>query len=106
MLYKTAKLPLCKIQMSLITSCQCQSAKKQASDRPRTVDFAIGLLKFFGEFKLRKNRIFNAHQLFIRLVVYDSQAINCMLATAFPKMASCTTDFIYALTIGSIKSWP
>ena len=67
MLYKTAKLPLCKVQMSLITSCQYQSAKKQASDRPRTVDFAIGLLnsalklpngqvKFFGEFKLRKNR--------------------------------------------------
>ena len=33
-------------------------------------------------------------------------ALYYTLATAFPKMAGCTTDFIYALTIGSIKRWP
>ena len=57
-----------------------QRAKKAVSDSPGLVDFAIGLVNFFEEFKLQKNRcceINSAHQYVLGASWNDVWASKC-----------------------------
>ena len=76
---------------SPIFSSWNQRAKKVVSDSPELVDFAIGQVKSFEEFKSQKNcEINSAHQNIFRLVEMTFGLVYASFS--LPKWLSCTME--------------